>query len=419
MKKLFLVLFLIFIYPLWVNANSDELIYDYLEPDILDDINDYTLIDCLKWDDEDWMPFYSSTPYQTLKWWIEWTIEYINSNINIVWNEESASWKVFNIKVKCSANNIKNSVINLWFKWVNYNNKLLIEWIWDNWLIIQKTQFKILRWWGWVIFKNAKFLNEYNDYFKDQTDWNIHPSSNWVTIKDSFIHLNNNINIWESSTYNTAYCYDYANHYVGHSNYSNKQKIINSKIEIETNWNYDFKMPFYLKDSEINFKNNDGTWVYDITFTEEWNVNNLPKVDYSVFISNELDLWWNNLSVENDSDIWFINNKFSNFNNFNLWWGAMFFNNTFENNVDIDISSSHFLLNNVFKYTFTDTYDKYNLRKNYQNNEIWTKWIWWIFKVKNDIDFFNIDISSNKLYKEITGIDIEWLYNSIYVIFTK
>lgn len=409
MRLVFFVLLLSF--SVIVNAENinDNVVID----------NDYTLIDCIQWNDENWVVFDSTKPYQTLKWWIEKTIEYINSNINISGNENIVSWKIFNIKVNCSTNNILDTNIVLWFKWTYYDNELLIEWIWDNWLIIQKTKFILLNWWWWIIFKNAKFLNEYIDYFEDKPDLYGHPNSNWITIKDSYISLNNNINFWLTNTYNTRYWSDYAWHYVTYTNYENKQKILNSKIEINLDWNYDFKIPFYLKDSQINFKNNSNTWIYDISFNEDWNIYNLPKVDYWIFVSNEIDFWWNNINVENNSDIWFINNKFANFNNFDLWWDAMFFNNTFENISDIDITSSHYLLNNVFKNKFIDTYDKYNLRKNYQNNEIWEKWIWWIFKIKNTNDFFNIDLSSNKLYKEITGIDIEWLYNSIYVIFSK
>jgi len=410
MKKIFLVLFIIFISITWANAESNF-------------ENDYTLIDCIEWNDDIWIPFNSNMPFQSLKSWIENSIWYINSDINISWNEESASWKVLNIKVKCSASNILDSIINLWFKWTEFNNKLIIEWIWDNWLVIQNTKFKILKWAWNIVFKNAKFENEYNNYFEDEvfnTSVNVnHPTSYWITILDSYIKLNNTISIWNSNSYNNRYIFWYNRLYTNFSNYTNKQKIINSQIDINIDWDYNFKMPFYLKDSKINFINESWTWVYNISFSEDWNINNLPKVDYAVFVSNEIDMWWNNISVENDSDIWFINNKFLNFNEFNFWWWAIFFNNSFENILDIDISLSHYLLNNIFKSTFTDTFDKYNLRKNYQNNEVWEKWIWWIFKRNNSNDFFNIDLSSTKLYKEITWIDIEWLYNSIYVIFTK
>jgi hypothetical protein len=61
MKKIFLVFCLLFIWTISVNADSDYL-------------SDYTLIDCINWDNEDWVAFDSTKPYATLKEWIEKTI---------------------------------------------------------------------------------------------------------------------------------------------------------------------------------------------------------------------------------------------------------------------------------------------------------------------------------------------------------
>ena len=116
MKKIFLLCFLLFF---WIN-------FTYADSDYL---NDYTLIDCINWNNDTWVAFDNSLPYSTLKKGIEETINYINTNINIVWNEETASWQTFNIKVACSFDDIYNKSINLNFYWTKYNNELLIEWI--------------------------------------------------------------------------------------------------------------------------------------------------------------------------------------------------------------------------------------------------------------------------------------------------
>jgi hypothetical protein len=291
MKKIFLVFCLLFIWTTLVNADSD---YE----------NDYTLIDCVNWDNEDWVAFDSTKPYATLKEWIEKTIEYINTNVNIVWNEEIASWKTFNIKVKCSFEDLLNNRIDLAFRWTDFNNQLVIEGV-ENWFTIKNTKFRILEKAWNIVIKNAFFINDNMWYFEDQVfnskRWRKNPISNWVTIYNSYFKLYNSINLWISNTYSYYKSRDLWTTYYWHiTNYFNKIKIINSKIDIELDWDYSFKMPFYLKDSKINFVNKSSTWVYDVSFLESWNSSNLPRIDYSVFVSNEIDLWWNNLTIEDD-----------------------------------------------------------------------------------------------------------------------
>jgi len=104
MKKLFFLLFFLLNCFSWVSAENDF-------------INDYTLIDCVDWNNDTWIVFDSNNSFATLKVWIESTIDYINSNINISWNEETSSWVIFNIKVNCSFNDIYNSNIDLKFNW--------------------------------------------------------------------------------------------------------------------------------------------------------------------------------------------------------------------------------------------------------------------------------------------------------------
>ncbi len=422
MKKVLSAMFLVLLSLYNTNVFAENLIYD--NPIVKSDyINDYTLIDCTNWNNEDWIAFDSNKSFATLKVWIENTINYINENINKVWNEQTASWLVLNIKVKCSFDDLLNKTINLWFDWVNYNNKLIIEWIDDNSLIFKETKFKVLEKTGNITFKNARFLNENIWYFEDQvfnTSTNIkYPSSNWITIEDSYIKLNKNINIWINSQYyvRTFWYWSARRSYTYLYNYTSKQKIINSKIDVDLDWDYIFKMPYFLKDSELNFINKTSTWIYDISFSEEWNPNNLPKIDYSILVSNKINLWWNNLKIENTDQISFLNNKISNIKNINMWDNTLYINNLIENNTKIDISKYKNLFNNIFKSWFTDSYDIENYRRNFALSNIWNWWIWWIYNRARDFIFWNIEINSADLYKEITGQNLaNWLWD-IYVIF--
>lgn len=172
----YIVLFLFYFFSfLSVNASND----------------DYTLIDCIDWSDSSWVVFDQTKPFQSLKTWIESTISYINSNINISWNEANASEKTFYIKINCSMNDIASNVINLNFNWLKYNNYLVIEWIGEGAFLINNIYFNfessIANNWSNIEIKNAKFLNtaDINYYFANA--WSI-------KIKDSYIKLHD----WQS-----------------------------------------------------------------------------------------------------------------------------------------------------------------------------------------------------------------------------
>ena len=392
--------------------------------------NDHTLIDCINWNDNIWVAFDSAKPYQSLKAWIENTISYINTNVNVPWNETTASGKVFNVKVNCTAINLADTTISLDFKWTDYNNELLIEWVWNNWLVIQRINFYITHNSWNIIFKNAKFMNNYSHYFANEIkDVNIyeyreneiHPNSVWIKIIDSFLHIKNWNQIWNNAIYKIfSGSFGSQRFYNNHNDYSNQQNIENSIIEIEINWSYDFKLPTYIKNSKIIFKNTTWTWtIHNVKFLEDWNPNSPSKLNYSVLVSNEIDLWWNNFITENDIDIWFINNRFYNFNNFDFSWQAVYLNNAIENDNEINISNSPNLYNNVFKWTFLDTYDTFNMRKNYQNNSVWATWMGWIYKRSSNLEYFNINLSSRYIFKEITNTDIPSPNDSVYMIFQK
>lgn len=394
MKKIIFILFFILISTSQVNAESNF-------------ETDYTLIDCVNWDNVTWVPFDSTMPYATLKSWIENTITYINNNINKIWNEETASWKTLTIKVQCSFNDILNQSINLNFNWVAYNNELIIEWIDDNSFIVSNTYF--YWWWGNVVIKNANFINAYNwEYY---FNW-----INWLQILDSYFKINKWENFWKRLTYK------YYNSYK--SWFNNKFIIENSIIDVEIWTNYNFWIPTFLKNNKINFNNIDWTWTYSINFYIQpyYHANTyiVPCFYFnnSSLVSNEIDLWWNNFTISDFSHLNFINNKFINFNNFSMWDSTnLFINNLIENNNSIDISNHKFLYNNIFEWWFTDTYDIMNFRKNFTLSNIWNGWLWWVFKKNSSINIFNLNFNSADLYKEITGkILPKWL-GDIYVIF--
>ena len=413
MKRIVLILFLLLINSSFVSADSDF-------------VNDYTLIDCVNWDNDIWEAFDSSMPFATLKAGIENTINYINSNVNKSWNEETASWKVFNIKIECSFNDILNPSIALNYNWLAYNNELIIEWIHENSLIFKEVDFKLwLNAWN-ITFKNAQFLNENKPYFYDKinrasTVWfykPTHPSSNWIKILDSYIQLKNWNNLGDNMKYQ-SYRY-YQNWFLRQDylfNYSNKQIIENSILDIDIDNNFNFKMPVFLKNTKINFKNTTWTWIFNIGFLEEWNKNTNKDLNFSVFVSNEIDLWWNNFSAENTTNISFLNNKFTNLNNFHFWWVWLYVNNFIENNSSINISDFHNLYNNILKSWFTDSYDIFNYRRNFASTNIWSKWFSWIYNRIRTNKYFNIEENTASLYKEITGQDLAGGLWNIYLIF--
>lgn len=416
MKKIIFILFFVLISFSGVFAESNF-------------ETDHTLIDCVNWDNDTWVPFDSTMPYATLKVWIENTINYINTNINKVWNEETASWKILKIKVQCSFNDILNQKINLNFNWVDYNNELIIEWIEDNSFLIKNIDFRLWNKAWNMIFKNAQFLNEDKPYFYDfilppSNYAASHPTSYGIKIIDSHILLKNSNNIWEYIEYKsflrkyynprswkTTYYFEYP------YNYTNKQIIENSVIDIEIDNDFPFRMPVFLKNSKVNFTNKNFDWPYNIGFLEVWNIYNWWVLNQSVFVSNEIDLWGNHLKIEDSDKISFLNNKFTNLDNLSFSWAAVFINNYFENNSSIDISGTKQLYNNIFKSGFTDSYDIMNYRKNFVEYNAQAIWLGWIYKRIRANKYFNIDISVDKLYTEITGkILPKWL-SDIYVIF--
>jgi len=388
---------------------------------------DYTLIDCINWDNNSGVVFDSTKPYATLKVWIENTISHINENINKTWNEKTASWQIFNIKIACSFDDFLNKEIGLDFNWVAYDNELIIEGIENNSFIIKNTSFKLWHKAWNITFKNAKFLNENKPYFYDfifpEDRLKRNPESNWVKIIDSYIKLKNQ-NIGTNVSYKV---FDYTyypwygmraiNYFNTFDNYSNKQIIENSVLDIEIDDDFSFRIPSILKNSKINFINTTGTWSFDINFLEDWNIKNNKELNFGVFISNEINFWWNEVLIEDTSKIAFINNKITSFSDFYLWKEVVYINNYIENNTSNNISDFKNLFNNIFKSGFTDSYDIFNYRKNYSSNNIGSKWLWWIYRKLNKNKYFDISVDSSSLYKEITWKDLwTWLWD-IYIIF--
>jgi hypothetical protein len=383
--------------------------------------NDYTSIDCLNWSDSSWTPFDSTKSYKTLNEWIEKTINYINTYIN-TWSLSTQSWIIFNIKVNCTLMRQWTTQTSLNFDWYTYKNFLKIEWVWDNGLSISDITFDIPPWKGNIIFDNAKFLSNSIGYYFTSPWVSIYLYMNyWIKIINSYIKLLPWTEIWQTTI---AYIWSPGNYYSSFYHYNPFQYIKNSTINVEVNWNYNFHTPMIVKDSKINFINNYSTWIYDIKFMEMWAVLAWYDFDFFTLMSNEIDFGWNNFTTENTRNASFINNKFSNFNNFYLWQNDtnlkywIFINNLIENTNTIDISKNRNIINNVFSWDYTDTYDIRNLRKNYRLDNLWTKWIWWVFQKLYANDMFRLNYSSTSLYKEITWQDVPSLANTVYAIFS-
>lgn len=383
--------------------------------------DDVTLIDCVNGNDTTGIPFDSNQPYQTLQAGIEKSISYINGRINFIGNEETASGKIFQIKVNCTVNNLLDNNISLNFNGVWFNNTLLIEWIGENGLIIQNLRFNLKPSTWNIIFKNAQFLNTKTPYFYDFYDAGMfritRPSSNGIKIIDSYIKLLGT-QLWESKGY-TLYSYtrNGQRHYNSYGNYTNEQYIENSIIDIELNSDYNFKLPGIIKNSQINFINGSGALQHNIIFSEDGDPLSQSWLDSAHLISNEINLWWNNLSTKNTSNIAYINNSFTNFNEINFAWWVIYLNNYFDNNFISDLSSTPHSYNNVFKNNFIDTNDTYNLRKNYGLDNIGAQWISWTFKKDNNLDLFHIDMTSWWLYEEITWQPVPIFKDSVYIIY--
>ncbi|MFK7779983.1 MAG: hypothetical protein QM490_02450, partial [Candidatus Gracilibacteria bacterium] len=219
--------------------------------------------------------------------------------------------------------------------------------------------------------------------------------------------------------YYQSYNYKRYNHRYSDNlyNYSNKQIIENSVIDIEIDNDFIFRMPVFLKNSKINFTNKNFDGPFDITFLEDGNTNIGTDLNYSVFVSNEINLGGNHLVVEDTDKIAFVNNNFQDLDNLVIEGEAVFINNYFDKNSSINISSSRELYNNIFKSGFTDTYDIFNYRKNFSENNAQAIGLGWIYKRLRENKYFNIDINSADLYKEITGKVLPFGLGDIYVIF--
>ncbi|MFA5917775.1 MAG: hypothetical protein WC850_06090 [Candidatus Gracilibacteria bacterium] len=383
--------------------------------------NDYTLIDCENGSDSSGTPFDSTKPYKTLNEGIEKTINYINTYVN-TGSLTTQSGITFNIKVNCTLMRLGTTQTSLNFDGYTYKNFLKIEGVGDNGLSIKDITFDIPPLKGNIIFENAKFLsNSIGYYFTSPGVYYTIYMNFGVKIENSYIKLLPGTEIGQT---NITYTRSRGGSY-GTYHYNPFQYIKNSTIDVEISGNYNFYTPIIVKDSKINFINNYSTGIYDIKFSEVGSVLYGYDFDFFNLMSNEIDMGGNNFTTENTRNASFINNKFSNFNNFylgqndvNLKYG-IFINNLIENTNTIDISKNRNIINNVFSGDYTDTYDIRNLRKNYRLDNLGTKGIGWVFQKLHASDMFRLNYSSTSLYKEITGQDVPSLANTVYAIFSR
>lgn len=399
MKILFLILVLFF--PFFSYADSDFQ-------------NDYTLIDCENWDNLSWSPFDSKKPYETLWYGIRKTLEYINSNINLPWNEQTASWKTLQIKVVCSEIWPWEERISIDFDWERYNNELVISWLNQDSLVFYNVYVEIPKAKWNIKIENARFLDnsKYGYYFAlketSSLPTTIMPYSSWVKIENSYIVLKPWTQFWNNLKY------FYYNEY----NYNNQQNIYNSIIDVELNSNLSFSLPYFIKDSQINFINSLSDSSYNILFTEDFNSWEQPlnrfsyhDFNYSTLISNEINLWWNNLLPVNDDNIFFINNKFSNFSDI-VFNSNYYVNNLFENSWALDLSNSQNAYNNLFSWDFINN-NSNNDKKNFSIDESWASWLSRAFTRYNWSSYLDYSTDIFSLYKEITWQDIPTENNPI------
>lgn len=376
--------------------------------------NDYTLIDCMNGENATGLPFDSTKPYKSLVYGIDKTLAYINSQINTNPASLTASGAVFSIKVSCSYNAVAENISSLNFYGETYKNHLMIEWIWSNGLVIDGMTFSIAKDSSNVTIKNAKFLspapaNKW--YFISHGPSFQFPYSKWLTIENAYLKIPIWTNIWASSLVNGFW-----------SMRTHQLLIKNSSIDVEVgSTSVDFLPNALIRDSKIHFINT--TALSDIMVSFKIDTINYP--DYFLLLSNEIDLGWNNLSVSpNQEKQYYINNRFYNIKNVFLWNSTnrvtgILLNNLFESVGATDISYTKYFFNNVFSWQITDTFDVKNLRKNYTTENIWPKWIGWVFKNATAPQKLRIDYSSNSLYREITWKDIPVSWESAYFIFTR
>jgi len=381
----------------------------------LDSSLDYTLIDCVDWSDSNWEVFNSTKPFQSLKAWIESTVNYVNSNYNKPWNEELANNRLFKIKVNCTMKNIISSDIQINFNWLAYNNFLLIEWVNPNSFLIDGIYFSSLKlndtnttFFSNVEIKNAKFLNtniNSNYYFNNISS---------VKITNSYISLKDKQNLWYywyNTYYNNKYYY-----------YVNNISIENSIIDIKINSDYQFSMPAIVRDSKISFHSDSPGHKINFFQADYLSVFRNIFINRAIMFSNEMDLGWNIFSTTNSIDSVFLNNKFINFSDFLFWSDlgkpsyAVFVNNFFDNNQKLNISSYSNLYNNIFKSWFTSTYDIFNLRRNFQEWEQWS-WLGWVFNIWNAHKFLSFNMDNFKLFEYLKWEKITKDKNGIYIIY--
>lgn len=399
MKKLLLIVFGILLIPSLFILNY--IVFASSNPD-----NDYTYIDCENWSDYTWTPFDSNKPYLSLKKWIESTVAYINSNWLSAnsWKWLNYSWATFNIYVKpwCLYNRTISPDIQLNF--ISENKSTLnIKWQWWK-FSVDNIYFNLQRNWVWnIVFDNVNFLR--NDiawfYFGGYNYGYIWYNSKPIKIKNSAISISTWKQFWY---YNTDYNSRDGQSYTYRPGW---YFIENSLIKIDINWNYDFRVPVFLKNNKIEINNVNTNWTkYNVWFWVAWKNSDWYNYWNINLVSNEINLWWNNFRTDNTYST-YINNKFTSVWTFIAWSDETstkvnnFINNEIHATNQVNLSTNSYAFNNYIPNWFTDINNVNNFKKNFTSLTWNEKWIWWIL---------NKELSSNvkiyedykNLYKEVT-----------------
>lgn len=412
MKKILLVLafMLANIFFLQTNAASDP-------------NTDYTYIDCVNGSDLRGEPFNRTSPYLTLKAWVENTVNYINQQwlTNTTGSGADFTSKNFNIFIRsgCLFNGKNGANIEVNFNGDTNNSTLTIAWLWGL-VIIDNMYFHFPGTWnGNVVFRNFNFWknNVYWYYFSNlESHWSQKPNSPLISIKDSIINLNQNQIVRDNWCYPSWY-YGYTCYIAWVSVWW--YKLENNKIDITVNGDYGLKVPVFVKNNKITFSNTT-TQKYNVYFYVAWyNGNGYNYASLNMF-SNEIDLNGNNFFTDNNNAT-YINNKFVNVGTFTAWTDTTnyklnnFINNQIQSSNQVNISTNGSAYNNHFVNGFIDTVDTQNTKRNFQNISDADKGIWWVYKkeISSKITF---STDYRKLYKEVTGTTLEIPTNPVQVL---
>jgi len=359
---------------------------------------DYTYVDCNNGNDNTAEPFNHTKPYNTLQAWVQNSINYITSNWNIPANADAVVWKRFVIKAKAGCvfdGTYTNApyIITTFLNGNTYKNDILITSDDDSKAFgIKNCYFAD---WGQgagnIVFSNIDFMTPYGGSYYLQY------SSRGIRIQNSLIRLSNGQSLW--------YQYQSCGWYGCSTVYQSNAIIENSIIKI-TWWSWDtgFTIPWYVKNSKIEFTVPD--WQSGRLVLSTW-YNTL-----NLLTSNIIDAWGQDFYSNTEM----INNKIINVKSASFAGGfQVFVNNFVQNATPFSMNTWNYSFNNIFTGGYADPSDTSNFRRNFSSTQS-NVGVGWIYK-KALGTYFEANFSDQTLYKEMTGNDLWNTQSPVYLIF--